>query len=281
MTKQIIVTDSTSDLSQDYLTQHNIHVVPLSLTIDGQSYVDQIDISSKDYIQRIEEDADVKTSQPPIGKFIELYEQLGQEDVEIISIHMASGLSGTYQTALQASDMVDANVTVIDSKSISFGLGYQIQRLVELVNTNLSTNEIVTKIQELQKNIKLFVVIGQLNQLIKGGRISKAKGFIGNIMKIKPIGTLEDGYLEIVHNSRTQNSSIQYLKKEISEFIDKHKIKSIGVAHANVIEFVEKLKTQFDDAFGKHEYDVNVTTPVVTTHTGQGAIGLVVVREAK
>lgn len=281
MTKQIIVTDSTSDLSQDYLTQHNIHVVPLSLTIDGQSYVDQIDISSKDYIQRIEENADVKTSQPPIGKFIELYEQLGQEDVEIISIHMASGLSGTYQTALQASDMVDANVTVIDSKSISFGLGYQIQRLVELVNTNLSTNEIVTKIQELQKNIKLFVVIGQLNQLIKGGRISKTKGFIGNIMKIKPIGTLEDGYLEIVHNSRTQNSSIQYLKKEISEFIDKHKIKSIGVAHANVIEFVEKLKTQFDDAFGKHEYDVNVTTPVVTTHTGQGAIGLVVVREAK
>lgn len=281
MTKQIIVTDSTSDLSQDYLKQHHIHVVPLSLTIDGQSYVDQIDISSKDYIQRIEEDADVKTSQPPIGKFIELYEQLGQEDVEIISIHMASGLSGTYQTALQASDMVDANVTVIDSKSISFSLGYQIQRLVELVNTNLSTNEIVAKIQELQKNIKLFVVIGQLNQLIKGGRISKTKGFIGNIMKIKPIGTLEDGYLEIVHNSRTQNSSIQYLKKEISEFIDKHKIKSIGVAHANVIEFVEKLKTQFDDAFGKHEYDVNVTTPVVTTHTGQGAIGLVVVREAK
>ncbi|HBH4199381.1 TPA: DegV family protein [Clostridioides difficile] len=75
MTKQIIVTDSTSDLSQDYLTQHNIHVVPLSLTIDGQSYVDQIDISSKDYIQRIEEDADVKTSQPPIGKFIEVYER--------------------------------------------------------------------------------------------------------------------------------------------------------------------------------------------------------------
>lgn len=281
MTKQIIVTDSTSDLSQDYLTQHNIHVVPLSLTIDGQSYVDQIDISSKDYIQRIEEDADVKTSQPPIGKFIELYERLGQEDVEIISIHMSSGLSGTYQTALQASDMVAANVTVIDSKSISFGLGYQIQRLVELVNTNLSTNEIVAKIQELQRNIKLFVVIGQLNQLIKGGRISKTKGFIGNIMKIKPIGTLEDGYLEIVHNSRTQNSSIQYLKKEISEFIDKHKIKSIGVAHANVLEFVDKLKAQFDDAFGKHEYDVNVTTPVVTTHTGQGAIGLVVVRETK
>ena len=126
---------------------------------------------------------------------------------------MSSGLSGTYQTALQASDMVDTKVTVIDSKSISFGLGYQIQRLVELINTNLSSNQIVNKLKELQKNIKLFVVIGQLNQLIKGGRISKTKGFIGNIMKIKPVGTLEDGYLEIVHNARTQNSSIQYLKE--------------------------------------------------------------------
>ena len=212
MTKQIIVTDSTSDLSHEYLKQHNIHVVPLSLTIDGKSFVDQIDITSEAFIQRIEEDADVKQSQPPIGKFIELYEELGKEDVEIFSIHMSSGLSGTYQTALQASDMVDTKVT-IDSKSISFGLGYQIQRLVELINTNLSSNQIVNKLKELQKNIKLFVVIGQLNQLIKGGRISKTKGFIGNIMKIKPVGTLEDGYLEIVHNARTQNSSIQYLKR--------------------------------------------------------------------
>ncbi|BGE82434.1 fatty acid kinase binding subunit FakB2 [Staphylococcus petrasii] len=278
MTKQIIVTDSTSDLSQDYLKQHNIHVIPLSVTIDGKSYVDQLDITSEEYIQHIEDDADVKTSQPPIGKFIELYETLAKDDVEIFSIHMSSGLSGTYNTALQASEMVDANITVIDSKSISFGLGYQIQKLVELINTNLSSNEIVENLKEVQKNTKLFVVIGQLNQLIKGGRISKTKGFIGNIMKIKPIGTLEDGYLEMVHNARTQNSSIQYLKKEISEFIDKHKIKSIGVAHANVIDFVEKLKSQFDDAFGPQEYDVNVTTPVISTHTGQGAIGLVVVR---
>lgn len=120
MTKQIIVTDSTSDLSHEYLKQHNIHVVPLSLTIDGKSFVDQIDITSEAFIQRIEEDADVKTSQPPIRKFIELYEELGKEDVEIFSIHMSSGLSGTYQTALQASDMVDTKVTVIDSKSISF-----------------------------------------------------------------------------------------------------------------------------------------------------------------
>ena len=215
MAKQIIVTDSTSDLSHEYLKQHNIHVIPLSLTIDGKSYTDQVDISSSEYIDYIENDADVKTSQPPIGRFIETYEQLAQDDVEIISIHLSPGLSGTYNTAVQASHMVDGNITVIDSKSISFGLGYQIKQIVELISQGTSTEKIVEEMTQLRDNLQLFVVIGQLNQLIKGGRISKTKGLIGNIMKIKPIGTLRDGKLELVHNSRTQNSSVQYLKKKL------------------------------------------------------------------
>ncbi|HCD4015230.1 TPA: fatty acid kinase binding subunit FakB2, partial [Staphylococcus aureus] len=245
MTKQIIVTDSTSDLSKEYLEANNIHVIPLSLTIEGTSYVDQVDITSEEFINHIENDEDVKTSQPAIGEFISAYEELGKDGAEIISIHLSSGLSGTFNTAYQASQMVDANVTVIDSKSISFGLGYQIQHLVELVKEGVSTSEIVKKLNHLRENIKLFVVIGQLNQLIKGGRISKTKGLIGNLMKIKPIGTLDDGRLELVHNARTQNSSIQYLKKEIAEFIGDHEIKSVGVAHANVIEYVDKLKKVF------------------------------------
>jgi len=279
MTKQIIVTDSTSDLSHDYLKQNNIHVVPLSLTINGQSYNDQLDISSKEYIDYLEDDADVKTSQPPIGRFIEKYEALAEEDVKIISIHLSSGLSGTYNTAVQASQMVEGNITVIDSKSISFGLGYQIKHIVELINKEIPIQDIVESVNRLRDNMQLFVVIGQLNQLIKGGRISKTKGLIGNIMKIKPIGTLNDGKLELVHNSRTQNSSIQYLRKEITEFIDNHSIKSIGIAHANIIEFVDKIKNSFSEAFTFNQFDVNVTTPVISTHTGQGAIGLVVLRD--
>ncbi|MCD8825837.1 DegV family protein [Staphylococcus gallinarum] len=278
MSKKKIVTDSTSDLSQKYLTDNDINVIPLNLTIDGKSFADQIDISSEAFIEKIENDADVKTSQPAIGKFIDLYDELGADGSEIISIHMTSGLSGTYQTALQASQMTKSNVTVIDSKSISYGLGYQVQHVVKWNNEGLSTTDIVNQINELQKDIKLYVVIGQLNQLIKGGRISKTKGLIGNMMKIKPIGTLVDGKIELIHNSRTQNASIQYLKKEITQFIGDKKIKSIGIAHANIIEFVDKIKKHFTEEFNFTQYDTNVTTPVISTHTGQGAIGLVVLR---
>ncbi len=97
--------------------------------------------------------------------------------------------------------MVDANVTVIDSKSISFGFRVSNTTPSRACKEGVSTSEIVKKLNHLRENIKLFVVIGQLNQLIKGGRISKTKGLIGNLMKIKPIGTLDDGRLELVHNA--------------------------------------------------------------------------------
>ena len=146
MTKQIIVTDSTSDLSKEYLEANNIHVIPLSLTIEGASYVDQVDITSEEFINHIENDEDVKTSQPAIGEFISAYEELGKDGSEIISIHLSSGLSGTYNTA-------------------------------------------------------------------------------------------------------------------------------------NVIEYVDKLKKVFNEAFHVNNYDINVTTPVISAHTGQGAIGLVVLKK--
>ncbi|MCY1571876.1 DegV family protein [Staphylococcus pettenkoferi] len=280
MTKYKIVTDSTSDLPQSFLQQHDIHVIPLNITIDQTSYTDQLDITSDEFLKRLEAGADTKTSQPAIGQFIDTYDNLGADGSKIISIHMTSQLSGTYQTAVQASHMSDSDVTVVDSQSISFGLGYQIKHLIEWTRQGLTVDEILKKIRHLQDNTKLFVVIGQLSQLIKGGRISKTKGLIGNMIKIKPIGTLIDGRLEMIHNSRTQKSVIQFLKKEVHQFIEGHQLKSIGIAHANIIEFVDKIKAQFKEEFQFDDFDVNTTTPVISNHTGQGAIGFVVVRES-
>ena len=280
MTKYKIVTDSTSDLPQSFLQQHDVHVIPLNITIDQTSYTDQLDITSDEFLKRLEAGADTKTSQPAIGQFIETYDNLGSDGSKIISIHMTSQLSGTYQTAVQASHMSNSDVTVVDSQSISFGLGYQIKHLIEWTRQGLTVDEILKKIRHLQDNTKLFVVIGQLSQLIKGGRISKTKGLIGNMIKIKPIGTLIDGRLEMIHNSRTQKSVIQFLKKEVHQFIEGHQLKSVGIAHANIIEFVDKIKAQFKEEFQFDDFDVNTTTPVISNHTGQGAIGLVVVRES-
>ncbi|EKU47492.1 DegV family protein [Staphylococcus massiliensis] len=279
MPQKIIVTDSTSDLPKSFIEEHDIKVVPLNITIDGKSYEDQNDITSESYINYLTEGkSDLKTSQPAIGKFLELYDSYANQDVEIISIHLSSSMSGTYQTALQASEMTNTKVTVIDSKSISFGLGFQIQHLVEWVKEGLPTEEIIEKMNHVIKNVKIFVIIGQLNQLIKGGRVSKAKGLIGNLMKIKPICEVIDGKIEMVHNARTYNACMKYIKKELHHFVGNDHIKALGLAHANAEDLVEKFKAQMEETFQVDRVSTNVTTPVISTHTGSGALGVVVLK---
>lgn len=279
--QRIIVTDSTSDLDPTFLKQHNVHVVPLSVTINGESYEDQTEITSETFSQYLGETGyDFKTSQPPIGQFVETYTQLAETGAEIISLHLSSGLSGTYQTAVQASEMVDGNITVIDSKSISYGLGYQLKSLIQWVEEGIPTAEIISKLEHLQKNIHLYVIIGQLDQLIKGGRISKAKGLIGNLMKIKPIGALIDGKLEMIHNARTQNACIKFVMKDLKTFIGDSSIKSVGISHAQAKDFMEKFKEKLDETFTVQNFDCGHTTPVISTHTGAGAIGLVVLKDS-
>ncbi|MDP4468255.1 DegV family protein [Staphylococcus hyicus] len=278
--QRILVTDSTSDLNPSFLEQHNVHIVPLSVTVNGKSYVDQEEISSETYTDYLEDDNnDLKTSQPPLGRFVETYEDLTQDGAEVISIHLSSGLSGTYQTAVQASEMVDGKVTVIDSKSITYGLGYQIQHIIQWIEEGLATETIVEKVHQLQKNIKLYVVIGKLDRLIKGGRISKAKGMLGNLMKIKPVGVLIDGNLEIIHSSRTQGACAKYLAKDLATFLGNDKIKSAAIVHANANDFLDKVKDKIEETFDFSNFDTNFTTPIISTHTGTGAIGVVVLKE--
>ncbi|MCS4485426.1 DegV family protein [Staphylococcus americanisciuri] len=278
--QRIIVTDSTSDLDPSFFEAHNIHVIPLSVTIDGKSYVDQIDMSSEAYIKYLAEgNHDLKTSQPALGQFVEKYKELMNDDVEIISIHLTSGLSGTVQTARQASEMVDGKITIIDSKSISWGLAYQIQYLTKWIEEGIPTEEILKKIEKLQKNIKLFVIIGQLDQLIKGGRISKAKGFMGNLMKIKPIGELVDGKLEMIHNVRTQGACVKQVINDLKPFVDNGKLESVGVSHADAEGFMHKFKEKIDETFDVGQFQLGHTSPVISTHTGTGAIGLIVLKE--
>jgi len=119
LTKIKIVTDSTADLSEELLREYHISVLPLSISIDGTVYRDRFDIQPDEFIEKMERAAELpKSSQPPLGAFIELYEELTADGSEVISIHLSSQLSGTYQTAVSASNMVDGKITVIDSMYI-------------------------------------------------------------------------------------------------------------------------------------------------------------------
>src|SRR5699024_3153345 len=136
---------------------------------------------------------------------VETYDKLGEDGSEVISIHMTSELSGTFSAAQQASQMTETKVTVIDSKFISLAYGFQVEEIVKLISEGYTSEEIVKEHENMKSNMRLFVVIGNIDNLIKCGRIGKAKALLGSLMIIKPIVEIIIGQIEMIHYDEIQN----------------------------------------------------------------------------
>lgn len=200
MQKIKIVTDSTADLSlsQEVIEKYDIHVLPLSISVNGQTYLDRVDLQPDEFIEEMIKSEELpKTSQPAMGTFVEMYDKLGEDGSEVLSIHMTSGMSGTVATANSAASMTDTKVTVVDSQFITHALAYQVVEAAKMANEGRSLEEILKRVDEVRKNTRLYVVVDTLENLVKGGRIGKGKAFIGSLLNIKPIASLEDGFITL------------------------------------------------------------------------------------
>jgi len=266
--------DSTHDLPQQYLDDHGIVQVPLNIVMDGKTYIDQEEITSEEYLKQLVTLKDIpKTSQPPTGKFAEIYEKYIDEGFEILSLHMTHRLSGTVGSAQTAAGMVNGKVTVVDSGFIAQSYGFIIQNVAELIIKHKSMDEIVAAIDTMKHQSRLFLVISQLDYLRKGGRISRGKGFIGGLMNLKPVAEVIDGEIQVIQNARTQNAVVKLLTKEVAKMADDYKYLRIGISQADAMDLLEKIKASIEQ-YTDEKISINTTTPIVSTHTGPGAIGL-------
>lgn len=274
MSKIKLIVDSTHDLPQQYLDDHGIVQVPLNIVMDGKTYIDQEEITSEEYLKQLVTLKDIpKTSQPPTGKFAEIYEKYIDEGYEILSLHMTHRLSGTVGSAQTAAGMVNGKVTVVDSGFISQSYGFIIQNVAELIIKHKSMDEIVAAIDTMKHQSRLFLVISQLDYLRKGGRISRGKGFIGGLMNLKPVAEVIDGEIQVIQNARTQNAVVKLLTKEVAKMADDYKYLRIGISQADAMDLLEKIKASIEQ-YTDEKISINTTTPIVSTHTGPGAIGL-------
>ncbi|MEC0697895.1 DegV family protein [Bacillus haynesii] len=274
MTRIKIVTDSTADLSEELLREYHISVLPLSISIDGTVYRDRFDIQPDEFIEKMERVAELpKSSQPPLGAFIELYEELTADGSEVISIHLSSQLSGTYQTAVSASNMVDGNITVIDSMYISKGLGFQVVRAALLAEEGMTAEAIVKDLENLRDRTSLYVTIDHFDNLIKGGRIGRGKALIGSLLKVKPIARLEDGIYTPEKNVRSSSQLIRYLTGQFLSTVKGRTVQAIGIAHADALDLAHRLKDSLLEHIPGIDIDISYTTPIISVHTGKGAIG--------
>ena len=275
MTKVKIVTDSTVDIDRALLDELNVEVVPLSITIDGTSYLDRVDISATEFMKKMSESKDLpKSSQPAVGDFVEVYNRLGADGSRIISIHMTGGMSGTVGSAESAAKISESDVTVVDSRFISFALSFQVMEAAKMAKEGKLVEEIIARLDVIRENTELFIVVDTLDNLVKGGRIGRGKALIGSLLNIKPIASLEDGVYTPVTKVRSHSQLVKFLTKRFAEDTAGKTIKAVGISQANAIKLATTLKESLMEASGYQDVGIAETTPVIATHTGPGAIAL-------
>lgn len=273
MPKIHIVTDSTADLKPDVIEKYNLHVVPLNIQINGESYLDRVDLEPKSFLEMMVKSEELpKSSQPAPGIFKDLYDRLGANGDQVLSIHMTGGMSGTVESARTAAELSDSDVTVIDSRYISHALAFQVFEAADMAAQGKTMEEIVERVGKIRGNTKLFVVVDTLENLVKGGRIGKGKALIGSFLKIKPIASLDGGEYTPVAKARSYKQVVQYLMNEFKERTQGKTVKGIGIAHAEGLAMGWPLKEQLEKE-GYTDIKFDYTTPVISTHTGVGAIG--------
>ncbi|WP_256757020.1 DegV family protein [Cohnella sp. WQ 127256] len=269
-----VVTDSTVDLSDDIIQEYGIEVVPLSLSIDNETYLDRVDITPTEFISKMKQASELpKSSQPPAGAFLELYDRLGSDGSEVISIHMTGGMSGTVRSAEMGAEMSDTKVTVVDSRYISKALSFQVIEAATMAKAGRSMDAIVARLNEIRLQTKLFVVVDTLDNLVKGGRIGKGKAWIGSLLKIKIIASLDGGEYTPVAKVRSRAHVVTHLAKQFAEDVKGKAIKGVGLVHAEGHEMASKLKETIKELTGYDRISIEDTTPIISTHTGVGAIG--------
>lgn len=279
MSKIHIVTDSTADLKKELIDQYNIHVVPLTIQIDGESFIDGVDIQPEAFLEKMKVSKELpKSSQPAVGIFKELYDKLGENGDQIISIHMTGGMSGTVKSAQAAAEMTQSDVTVIDSQFISFALSFQVEAAAKAAQKGISKESIIEELNKIRDNTKLFVVVDTLENLVKGGRIGKGKAFLGSLLSIKPIACLAEGVYTPVAKVRSHKQVVNYLFKQFQEDSKGKTIKAVGISHAHGFSMATPLMELIQDT-GYNDIEVSFTSPVISTHTGEGAIGFMYMME--
>ena len=276
MSRIIIVTDSTADLTEQEIQDFNIHVVPLNITIQDEHYLDGETITKEEFKNKMIASSELPmTAQPSIGRFVELYDELGKDGSEIISIHLMNSISGTVNAARQAADITESTVTVVDSDFTSRSMGIIVREAAKAAKEGKSAEEVLELIESTRQRTKLYLTVLNLDNLIKGGRISRVMGAFSNLLNIKLFLEVINGKIEIVQKGR----GLKSLQKKYDEVFEEMKacpngIQEIGIMHAGLNEFnqsqIDTLRELFPDA----KFTIVMTSPIIMSHTGVDAMAV-------
>lgn len=263
----------------DYMKlDYPVKMIRSTLNVNGEEYEDYVDIQAKDFYNMVVENPniDVSTSQTSTGKIASVYEELKEEGyTDVIVIVISSKLSGTYQGAILAKELVrDINVYVFDSRSVSYGQAYLALEAIRLIKEGKKTVEIINHLERIRDRIYIYVLVDTLKFLVKNGRLSATSGFIGTLLKIKPLLHIQkDGSLVPYEKIRTRQKAQSRLIEIIEEKIREKNV-ILFIAYTNNLDNAEQLKAELQRIRKDVPIELVPLTPVVGAHAGPGTLGI-------
>lgn len=267
-----IVTDSTADIPPEIVEQHQIQVVPAIIVIDGQNVEDGEGISRHDFYEQMPKmKTHPTTSTPSAGTFHKVYQNLIQSGANaILSLHVASPLSGIFNTAKMAAREFGEKIHVIDSSSISMGLGYQVLAAAEAVAQGFPLEQILEQLTTVRQKIRVYAMLDTLENIRRSGRVSWVSARLGSLLRIKLFVEVLDGSALNLGQARTRSKGIAHLKTLIHKLGD---IEKLSILHSNAESDAHQIVADLNLNLATQPYVVNVT-PVIGTHVGPNGLGV-------
>jgi len=269
-----IVTDSAADLPPTLAEELGITVVPVYLRFGNEVYRDRVDISEDEFYQRLLHDPiHPSTTQPTPQDFADAYQKLSQEAGGIISIHISSRLSGTYNSAIQGKKLVEDGcpIEVVDSQTVSIANGLIAIEAAKIAMSGKSLQQVAAEVRQIIPNIHLLILFDTLKYLAKGGRVGKAKALLGSVLSVKPLLIVKDGEMVLTGRVRTRSKGIQRLFDFAKNAID---IQDLSILYSTTPDEAQTLAERIGSIFPTERIRLARLGPGLGVHGGPGVLAI-------
>lgn len=275
MPKIKIVTDSSVQMTDEEINELGVTVIPLTVMIDNTVYVDGETIEREEFVTKMASaQALPQTSQPAVGKVLDTFNELTADGSQVIGIFMAESLSGTVNSGRQAAEMVDGDVTIIDSGFTDRAMAFQVIEAAKMVAAGSTVPAIVDALATVRANTTLKMAVVKLDNLVKGGRLSRAAGLITTVLNIKLELLMEGGKLEVGKKVRGMKAITAFKDEVVQQLSQKQDVRGVGVSYVAIPEKAQAIGDQIRAAVPGVPVLVRPTGPIVATHAGEGAFAI-------
>ena len=279
MGKVAIITDSTAFVSPNLIEGLPVHIVPLHINWNGHNYEDGIDIHPPEFFERLKIEKELpKTSQITTQEFVSLYKKLLDQGYEILSIHISSKISGTFNAAYQAiKELATNKINLVDSLTGAAAMAFMVLHSARAAVNGASLKECTEIAENVRQNSDIYFVPGSLEFLYRGGRIGGAASFLGSVLQIKPILKTREGIIDAVERVRTMGRAMQRVIELVSQEVGDSKYIEIAGLYADIPELAEKLVENARNYLGIDRVVntfISTISPALGTYIGTGSVGL-------